>query len=103
MAKKESKFQKDLIDDIKEMFSGCKVMKNDEQYIQGIPDLTVCHKDKYAILEVKKYKGAPYQPNQEYYLEKFNEMSFARTVYPENKEEVLSELKDFFIYGRRKR
>lgn len=89
MAKKESKFQKELIDEIKDRFPGAIVMKNDPDYIQGIPDLTVLYKNRWALLECKKSKGAHKQPNQEDYVSMLDEMSFSRFVYPENKEEVL--------------
>ena len=88
----ESKFQANLIKEIKETFPGCIVMKNDSSYIQGIPDLLVLYKNKWASLENKKSVKAKKQPNQEYYVDKMNEMSFSRFICPENKEEVLSDL-----------
>lgn len=88
----ESKFQANLIKEIKSMFPGCIVMKNDSSYIQGIPDLLVLHKDKWASLEVKKSANASKRPNQEYYVGLMNEMSFSRFICPENKEEVLRDL-----------
>ena len=88
----ESKFQAKLIQDLKQMFEGCVVMKNDSSYIQGIPDLLVLYKNKWASLEVKKNASAKRQPNQEYYVDKMNEMSFSRFICPENKEEVLNDL-----------
>lgn len=96
MAKLESKFQKELMDEIKSLYPGCVVLKNDSSYIQGIPDWTVLYKDKWAMLEAKKSKGARKQPNQEYYVSKLDGMSFSRFVYPENKDEVLQELKNIF-------
>ena len=96
MAKLESQFQKELTDEIKAMFPGCVIVKNDSGYIQGFPDWTIFYKDKWAILEVKRNRGARRQPNQEYYIEKLNGMSFSRFVYPENKEEVLNELREAF-------
>lgn len=96
MGKLESKFQKELLDEIKNEFPGCVVMKNDAEYIQGIPDLTVLHKDKWAMLEVKKSQKASKRPNQEYYVNKLNDMSYSRFVYPENKEEVIKELHELF-------
>ena len=92
----ESKFQADLIKDIKNMFPGCVVMKNDSSYIQGIPDLLVLYNDRWASLECKKSEGARKQPNQEYYVEKLDSMSFSRFIFPENKEEVLRELQSAF-------
>lgn len=93
---KESKFQKGLIDDLKNRFPGCMVLKNDANYIQGIPDLMVLYKDHWAALECKKAENAIHQPNQDYYVERMAEMSFARFVYPENKEDVLNELQRSF-------
>lgn len=96
MSKLERDFQKNLIKKIKDRFVGCIVMKNDSSYIQGIPDLLVLYKDKWASLECKRRTGARKQPNQEYYVEKMNEMSFSRFVSPENEEEVLDELQKTF-------
>lgn len=92
----ESKFQAALIKELKEMFVGCIVMKNDSSYIQGIPDLLVLYKNRWAALECKKNASAKKQPNQEYYVGQMNEMSFARFICPENKKEVLDELSRSF-------
>lgn len=93
---KESAFQKGLIDDLKKRFPGCIVLKNDPNYIQGVPDLLVLYKGHWAALECKKAKHASHQPNQDYYVERMNEMSFSRFVYPENKEDVLNGLQQSF-------
>lgn len=92
----ENKFQSNLIKELKKMFEGCIVMKNDSSYIQGIPDLLVLYGNKWASLEVKKGKGAARRPNQEYYVDLMNKMSFSRFISPENKDEVLSELRKIF-------
>ena len=93
---KENKFQSDLIKELKDIFPGCIVLKNDPNYIQGIPDLTIFYNNKWAVLECKKDKNAKHRPNQRYYVDKMNNMSFARTIYPENKQEVLNELQQAF-------
>lgn len=93
---KESKFQSDLKKELKERFPGCIVTKLDANQIQGIPDLLVLYKNKWATLENKRSEKASRQPNQEYYVNKMNEMSFSRFIYPENKEEVLNELTNVF-------
>lgn len=93
---KESAFQKGLINDLKKRFPGCMVLKNDPNYIQGIPDLLVLYEGHWAALECKKAKQASHQPNQDYYVERMNEMSFSRFVYPENKEIILDELQQSF-------
>lgn len=92
----ESKFQANLIKEIKNKFPGCIVLKNDSSYLQGVPDLSVFYEDKWAMLEAKKSANASHQPNQDYYVGKANEMSFSRFIFPENKEEVLDELTHFF-------
>lgn len=99
----ESRFQANLIKEIKEMFPGCVVMKNDSSYIQGIPDLLVLYKDKWASLECKQTMNARRQPNQEYYVGLMDEMSFSRFVCPSNKEEVLNDLQQAFSTRRSSR
>ena len=96
MGKLERDFQAGLIKDLEQMFPGCIVMKNDSSYIQGIPDLLILYKNKWASLEVKKAANANRQPNQEYYVNQMNEMSFSRFIFPENKESVLNDLYQTF-------
>lgn len=93
----ESKFQSKLIKELKEMFHGCIVMKNDSSYIQGIPDLLVLFNNKWASLECKKNAKASVRPNQTYYVDLMNDMSFAAFIYPENKDVVLEELHLYFM------
>lgn len=88
----ESRFQAKLIEELKKLFPGCIVIKNDSGYLQGIPDLLILYNNKWATLECKQSAGAKKQPNQNYYVNKMNEMSFSRFIYPENKEEVLYDL-----------
>ena len=92
----ENKFQSKLIKEIKNEFPGCIVLKNDPTYIQGVPDLLVLHNEKWASLECKKDSKAHKQPNQEYYVEQMDRMSFSRFVCPENKDEVMGELYSHF-------
>lgn len=101
--KKENKFQGELIKELKDIFPGCIVLKNDANYIQGIPDLSVFYKKKWAMLECKKSKDEIHQPNQDIYVEQANDMSFARFIYPENKQEVLDELQQAFQPRRKTR
>lgn len=92
----ESTFQAKLIRELKDMFPGCMVMKTDPTYIQGIPDLLILYNDKWASLECKQSKSAKRQPNQPYYVDKMDKMSFSRFICPENKEDVLLELQQSF-------
>lgn len=88
----ESKFQASLIKTIKKRFKGCIVLKTDPTYIQGLPDLLILYKNKWAALEVKRSAKASHRPNQDYYISLMDKMSFARFISPEVKEEVLDEL-----------
>ena len=95
-SKLERDFQSKLITELKEEFEGCMVMKLDSSYIQGVPDLLVLYNDKWAVLEVKRSSNAKHRPNQDYYVRRMDEMSFSRFIYPENKDEVLNDLKAYF-------
>lgn len=90
--RKENAYQGDLIKEIERRLPGCLILKNDANYLQGIPDLTVFYRDRWALLEVKKSAKEPYQPNQEHYLEHMGQWSFTATIYPENEKEVLDAL-----------
>ena len=103
MSKRENEFQPALIKELRDMFPGCIIMKNDSGYIQGIPDLTILYKDHWAVLECKRDEEEYLKcvrtnnpPNQHYYVDKLNNMSFSRYIYPENKEEVLHDLQQSF-------
>lgn len=93
---RENKFQADLIVELKLRFPGCIVLKNDANYFPGIPDLAIFYGDCWAMLECKRSIGASTQPNQRYYIEKLNDMSFAAFISPETKEDILDELQRSF-------
>lgn len=93
----ETQFKSDLMNEIEHDFVGSIVLKNDPTFIQGIPDLLILFNDKWAALEIKKSKNAPHRPNQDYYVNRMDLMSFARFIYPENKEEVLDELYQYLV------
>lgn len=97
---KESAFQAKLIREIKKRFPGAIVLKNDPNYIQGFPDLTVLYKDRWAILEIKQSEKASHQPNQNFYILQADKMSVGRFVYPENMMEVLDDLARSFQVSR---
>lgn len=94
MAKRENSFQAKLIKEIYQIFGEdeCLVMKTDPNYIQGIPDLLILYRDKWALLECKREEDAVHQNNQDYYVEWLNNLSYSAFIYPENKEAVLNEL-----------
>jgi hypothetical protein len=92
----EAQYQAKLIKKLKKRFPGCEVVKNDAQLRQGILDLSIFWERRWGMLEVKDSETASVRPNQDYFVEKFNGMSFAAFIYPENEEEVLSEMERAF-------
>lgn len=88
----ESKFQRDLIKDIRRQYPGSIILKNDPNYLLGIPDWTILFEDRWAILEMKASEFSNHQPNQDYYVDILNKMSYSSFVYPDNREQVLYEL-----------
>lgn len=92
----ERDFQVIVIKELRRRFPGCVILKNDSEYMQGIPDLTVLWKDRWAMLEVKAEEDSPHQPNQEWYIYELDKMSYAAFIYPANKEEVLDDLQRAF-------
>lgn len=89
-------FKAKLVSRIKESYPGCMIFSLDANATQGVPDILVLYNDKWAALECKAYASAPRRPNQDYYVDTMNKMSFSRFVYPENEEEVLNELQSTF-------
>lgn len=96
----EAQFQRHLILQLKQLFPGCEVQKMEASYQQGFPDLLILWKNKWAVLEVKASAKAPSQPNQDFFINKFSDMSFASYIYPENEKEVLSALQQAFESSR---
>lgn len=88
----ERAYQASLIRKLKRMFHGCVILKNDSSYLQGCPDLLILFVDRWAMLEVKADVTSPSQPNQQYWVDNLNDMSFAAFIYPQNEKEVLDAL-----------
>lgn len=89
---RESQFQAQLIKKLNKMLPGIIILKNDPNYIQGIPDLILLYKDRWAALEVKRGAIASVRPNQAHYIRTMHAMSYAAFIYPENESEILSEV-----------
>jgi len=82
----ESKFQSLFIKTLKQKFPECIVVKNNPNYIQGIPDLTMFLGSQWFTFESRR-------PNQEWYVNRMNEMGgHSYFVYPENMEEILNDI-----------
>lgn len=99
----ERDYQRELIPRIKGLFplQECDVLKNNSGYRQGIPDLSVFWRSRWAWLEVKPEKHADQEPNQEWYVEWANKVgAFGAFIYPENEKEVLCALVQAFDLSR---
>lgn len=88
----EATYQRQLLKRIQGYFPYCFILRNDPRHIQGVPDILILFGNTWAMLEVKMADYSDQQPNQDYYIQKFNEMSFAAFINPGNEEEVLNEL-----------
>lgn len=92
----EREWQPVLKDEIQRRLPGCTIIKQDPNQLQGVPDLLVLYEDKWALLETKRKPKSKREPNQEYYVDKFNKQGFSAFVNPENYEEVLDDLQSSF-------
>lgn len=90
--RRESNYQAELVRKLKILFPGCFVLKNDPTQNQGIPDIQILFRNRWAMLEVKRSANEPERPNQSYFVDELNKMSFAAFIYPENEDEVLNDL-----------
>jgi hypothetical protein len=94
----ETKYQTILMKKITELMPGACCFKQDATLYQGIPDLLILCGPRWAMLEVKLSESSPEQPNQRFWVDHYNQMSFAAFIYPENEEEVLRGLQLAFGY-----
>lgn len=101
--KSESIYQANLIKKIQMLFPDCFILKNDPSENQGIPDLLLLFGNTWAMLEIKLSKDAVIQPNQMYFVDMFNRMSYASFIHPENEEQVLYDLQTAFGANRQAR
>lgn len=86
-----------LIKELEFRFPGCMIIPLDPNAIfQGVPDLLILYRTRWAMLEVKKASNARRQPNQPYWVDFFDEMSFAAFISPENEGEILDALQQAF-------
>lgn len=92
----EAQFQSRFIKRLQREFPGSIVLKNDAGYQQGILDWTILFGPFWASLDIKARRSASRRPNQDYFVNKMNDMSYAAFVFPENEEEVIAALHTAF-------
>jgi hypothetical protein len=85
----ETEYERELKKRIRARWPDCFIMKNDAQRTQGVPDLLILFNGKWAMLEVKMSDDSKKEANQDYYVAKFDHMSFASFINPGNEEVVL--------------
>lgn len=93
---REAEYQSKLKKTIEKRLPGCVVLKTDPSQRQGMPDLLILHNNRWAALEVKRSEKATKRPNQEYYVDKLNNMSYSSFIFPENESEVLNAMERSF-------
>lgn len=98
MRQAEGRFKQDTLEEIRDLFDGCIILQGNAEYTQGIPDVLVLFNRRWAALEFKRSADASHQPNQDYYVDLMDRMSFAAFIYPENKGDVLHALQRSFRY-----
>lgn len=88
----EAKFQKGFVSWLRKHGCTCFKMTPGPGIPDGTPDY-LCIKDGFwFMIEFKRSKTAKFRPGQQQALEKYNEMSYAVAVYPENEDKIKKEL-----------
>lgn len=88
----ESKFKRELIRKLKEQYPGAVILKNDANDKIGIPDHLMLYGRHWIAFEAKASQHAAHRPNQDYWVNLLNSMSFASFVYPQNEGWFLHEV-----------
>lgn len=107
MPRREREYQPGLIERIESLFEdrfGVTVYVRKIDIQQGWPDLLILAPGFWAMLEVKREEPTcadDFEPNQEWWIEEFDEMSFSACIYPDNEQDVLSGLSHAFSQTRR--
>jgi len=96
----ESSFLAKLISELERQYPGAIILKNDANQRQGFPDRLILWQNHWAAFEGKAHRDSTHQPNQDYYVNLLNNMSYAKFVYPDNMEIFLYELQRSFGFRR---
>lgn len=89
---RESAYRLDLCNRISTILPDCIIIKLPADQYQGIPDLLILFENKWAMLEVKMSENSVHEPNQDWYVEHCNEMSYASFIWPDIEDAILAEL-----------
>ena len=92
----ESAFKHSVLRYIENRFPGAIVLHVDTGLHRSYPDVFILYRNRWAALEFKRSENSKHRPNQDYYVDIFNAMSYASFIYPENEGKVLNELEYAF-------
>lgn len=92
----ESAYAIRLMKRLRKDYPGIVILKNDANYLQGVPDRLLLFENKWAMLETKRGANGRHEPNQDWYVDLFNKMSFGAFIDPTNEREVLRGLQQTF-------
>lgn len=92
MPRLESPYKASLIKRLERKYPDALIISGLAMLLQGLPDILILYRGRYALLEVKRDAKAPLQPNQDHYVALLGELGFAAFIYPEIEEEVLHAL-----------
>lgn len=96
LTQREHLFQKSVKQEIIDIFPSCVIHKNPTGVHDGFPDLVCYLGDTWFMLECKRSKDEEHQPNQDWWVDRLNKMSYASFIFPENREEVFCQLRQKF-------
>lgn len=92
----ESDFKQMFFDELRDILPGCLILRGNSAWIQGFPDNVVLHRDGWFAFEFKRGPRAKRRPNQEYYIDLLDDMSYSTFVDPTNYREVLDAVQQAF-------
>jgi hypothetical protein len=93
----EATFRTKFLKDVKDLSPDIIIEFADPQRRNGIPDVIIFYKKKFARIETKRSKNASKRLHQQYYIDYFNSQGiYAAFLTPENKEEVFNALRRYF-------
>jgi hypothetical protein len=96
----ENRFEHHIIKKLRLAYPGAVIIKNYGNYLQGFPDRLILYGPHWAAFEVKADYSSSHRPNQDFYIQKLNRMSYASFIYPQNELEVLHAIQQTLRPGR---
>lgn len=89
---RESSLQSKFLQELRKLGYKCYKQQMNATTRAGTPDCIICYKKFYGFCEFKKSKDAPFRPGQKETLEELSKWTYARVVFPENFDIIMSEL-----------